>query len=48
MAAVADAVAAMLPADSAERRRARELESEIATMPAPSDVVPLLEELAAG
>jgi UDP:flavonoid glycosyltransferase YjiC (YdhE family) len=48
VAAVAEAVAAMLPSDSVERRRARELESEIATMPAPSDVVPLLEELAAG
>ncbi|HEX4976366.1 MAG TPA: glycosyltransferase [Nocardioides sp.] len=45
--AVAGAVAAMLPDDSAERRRARELESEIATMPAPSEVVAVLEQLAA-
>ena len=45
--AVAEAVAAMLPEDSAERRAARELAAEMARMPAPSDVVPVLEHLAA-
>ena len=44
-AAVAEAVAAMLPDRSPERRRAGELAAEIATMPAPSEVVEVLEEL---
>jgi UDP:flavonoid glycosyltransferase YjiC (YdhE family) len=43
--AVAEAVAAMLAEDAAERRRAGELASEIATMPAPPEVVGVLEEL---
>ena len=44
--AVADAVGALLPEDAPERRVARELAEEIAAMPAPADVVPLLEEIA--
>lgn len=43
--AVAEAVVAMLAERSPERRRAQELASEIATMPAPRDVVRVLEEL---
>jgi UDP:flavonoid glycosyltransferase YjiC (YdhE family) len=45
--AVTEAVAAMLPEDSPERVRARQVAQEMAQMPAPADVVPLLEELAA-
>jgi UDP:flavonoid glycosyltransferase YjiC (YdhE family) len=45
--AVADAVGALLPEDAPERLVARELADEIAAMPAPADVVPLLEEIAA-
>ena len=44
--AVTEAVAAMLPDGSSERHRARELGVEMATMPAPSEVVTVLEELA--
>lgn len=44
--AVADAVAAMLADGSPERHRARELEAEMATMPAPPQVVGVLEEIA--
>ena len=46
--AVRDAVAAMLPEDSPERTRAREVAAEMAAMPAPADVVPVLEQIAAG
>jgi len=46
--AVVEAVAAMLPGDSPERRSARALEAEMAAMPAPEDVVPLLETLVDG
>jgi UDP:flavonoid glycosyltransferase YjiC (YdhE family) len=45
--AVRDAVAAMLPDGSPERTRAREVAAEMAAMPAPADVVPVLEGLAA-
>jgi UDP:flavonoid glycosyltransferase YjiC (YdhE family) len=45
--AVRDAVAAMLPDRSPERTRAREIAAEMAAMPAPADVVPALEGLAA-
>jgi UDP:flavonoid glycosyltransferase YjiC (YdhE family) len=44
--AVAEAVAAMLPAESPERRRAEELGAEMAAMPAPDEVVRVLEALA--
>lgn len=44
-AAVAEAVGVMLADRSPERLRARELAAEIATMPAPSEVVGVLEEL---
>ncbi|MGZ8737920.1 MAG: glycosyltransferase [Nocardioides sp.] len=45
-AAVAAAVGEMLPDDSPERRIARAVAEEIAAMPHPADVVPLLEEIA--
>lgn len=45
-AAVARAVAAMLPDDSAERTVARRVAGEIDAMPHPADVVPTLEEIA--
>jgi UDP:flavonoid glycosyltransferase YjiC (YdhE family) len=45
--AVTGAVAVMLPDGSPERLRARQIAQEMAQMPAPADVVPLLEELAA-
>jgi hypothetical protein len=38
----------MLPDDSPERTRAREVAAEMAAMPAPVDVVPVLEGIAAG
>jgi hypothetical protein len=44
--AVAEAVAAMLADRAPERLRAEELASEIATMPAPPEVVGVLEEIA--
>jgi UDP:flavonoid glycosyltransferase YjiC (YdhE family) len=44
--AVRDAVAAMLPEGSPERTRAGEIAAEMAAMPAPADVVPVLEGLA--
>ena len=44
--AVAAAVGDMLPDDSPERRVARAVAEEIAAMPHPADVVPLLEEIA--
>ena len=47
-AAVTEAVRAMLRDDSVERTRARLVAREMAAMPAPADVVPLLEELAEG
>jgi UDP:flavonoid glycosyltransferase YjiC (YdhE family) len=45
--AAMEAVAAMLPDGSPERIRARAVAQEMAQMPAPADVVPLLEEIAA-
>lgn len=45
--AVRDAVTAMLPDGSPERTRARGIAAEMAAMPAPADVVPVLEQIAA-
>lgn len=44
--AVAEAVAAMLPEGSSERHRAEELGAEMAAMPAPDEVVRVLEAMA--
>jgi MGT family glycosyltransferase len=46
--AVSEAVAAMLPDGSPERLRAGELAAEMAAMPAPSEMVGVLEALANG
>jgi UDP:flavonoid glycosyltransferase YjiC (YdhE family) len=45
-AAVAAVAGELLPDDGAERRAARAVAEEIAAMPHPADVVPLLEEIA--